>query len=356
MAKSKAALEAASRAGRALSKLGAAKGGKARAEALDPARRSEIAQAAAASRWGLPKATHEGTLVISDISIPCAVLSDGRRVLSQRGVGRALGRPHSGALFRAGSSDQGGDQIPFFIAGENLKPFISEELRVVLSNPILYVGDGGRTRGVDATVLPQICEVWLKARDANALRNDAQKRVAAAADAMVRGFARIGIIALVDEVTGYQADRARDELTKILEAYIAEELRPWMRVFPDEFFRQVYRLQGWDYKPGNTQGPRYVGKLINEYIYKRLPPGVLEELQRRNPAVDGRRKLHHHRLLTEDTGVPHLDKQIVAVVTLMKVSTDNTMFQELLTRAFPKKGEQMPLSLPPAETATGEDE
>ena len=40
----------------ALGKLGGAKGGKARAAALSPKRRSEIAKAAAAKRWGTDNA------------------------------------------------------------------------------------------------------------------------------------------------------------------------------------------------------------------------------------------------------------------------------------------------------------
>lgn len=41
---------------------------------------------------------------------------------------------------------------------------------------------------------------------------------------LVRGFARVSIIALVDEATGYQRDRAKNALAAILEAFIAKEL------------------------------------------------------------------------------------------------------------------------------------
>lgn len=42
----------------------------------------------------------------------------------------------------------------------------------------------------------------------------------------MRVFARVGITALVDEATGYQYDREKNELQKILKAYIAEDLLP----------------------------------------------------------------------------------------------------------------------------------
>ncbi len=80
---------------------GRAKGGAARAKSLTPEQRSEIAKNAAKSRWdkssqAQAQATHTGELHIGDLVLPCAVLPDGSRVLSQRGVGRALGKTFGG--------------------------------------------------------------------------------------------------------------------------------------------------------------------------------------------------------------------------------------------------------------------
>src|SRR5690349_5859009 len=85
-------------AGKALSSLGASKGGAARAKKLSAERRKEIAQAAVEARWAkagkkpIPRATHVGELKIGDVSIPCAVLEDGTRLLTQWGFYRAIGR------------------------------------------------------------------------------------------------------------------------------------------------------------------------------------------------------------------------------------------------------------------------
>jgi hypothetical protein len=160
---------------------------------------------------------------------------------------------------------------------------------------------------------------------------------------LLRGFARVGIIALVDEATGYQADRARDELQRLLEAFVAEEMRPWVKLFPDRFFAQVYRMHGWKYQTGVTQGPRYVGKFINEYVYKRLPPEVFEELRRRNPVVDGtgRRRHKHFQFLTEDIGHPAIDRHLASVTTLMAVSKDKDHFREMFAVAFPAVGQTL---------------
>jgi len=72
-----------------------------------------------------------------------------------------------------------------------------------------------------------------------------QEHIAEQREILVRGFARVGIIALVDEATGYQEDRARDALAKILEAFIAKELRKWISTFPIDYYKELFRLRGW---------------------------------------------------------------------------------------------------------------
>jgi hypothetical protein len=162
-----------------------------------------------------------------------------------------------------------------------------------------------------------------------------QQHIILACDLLIRGLARVGIIALVDEATGYQEERAKDELCKILEAYISEELRPWTKMFGDEFFRQIYRLQGWEFKPGTARRTPYIGKLINKYVYDRLPPGVHAELRERNPVTaSGYRRYKHHQFLTADTGNKHLDQQISAVTLLMRISDNNKEFENNFDRAF----------------------
>lgn len=124
-----------------------------------------------------------------------------------------------------------------------------------------------------------------------------QINIAKACDVLIRGMAMVGTIALVDEATGFQYERDRSELHRILETFIAKELLPWAQRFPDEFYRQMFRLRGWAFSPLlPAQGPRYAGKLTNELVYERLPDGVLAELRVRNPVNDdtGRRKYRHH--------------------------------------------------------------
>ena len=160
--------------------------------------------------------------------------------------------------------------VPAFLSARNLQPYISKELRE-FAEPILYAPRaGGRAYGYRAEILPAVCEVYLEARHNDLLKS--QLQAARAAEILVRGLARVGIIALIDQATGYQETRARQELQKILAAYISAELRPWIKMFPDEFFEEIYRLQGWEYKPGTSKRTPYVGKLVNKYISSNCRP------------------------------------------------------------------------------------
>lgn len=284
------------------------------------------------------------------MSLACSVLEGGIRVFSTRGVGRAFGSRKTGA--EKNPSDDGAPRIPAFLTSSRIFPFLSNELIVRLQSPLVFRPlHGGRTAfGYEVTILPKICEALIDARKAGKL-SDRQVMFAEVADVMFRAFANVGIVALVDEATGYQEDRTRDELQIILSKYIAEELRPWVKTFPDEFLKQVYRLHGWKYEPGNTQGPRYVGLFIDRYIYKPLPPGVREQLRERNPSVNGQRKHKHFQLLSQETGNQHLDKQIVAVITAMKLSSNKKDFARKFKKLF---GTQ--LSLPHTDDADDDDD
>jgi hypothetical protein len=318
-----------------------AMGGRARAASLSNAELSASGRKAALARWSAPRETHEGNLETAlGIDMPCSVLSNGMRVLSTRGFSRAFGSRKTGT----NNTGTGAPQPPPFLASKSLLPFIPEHLIVLLNSPVVYLPKvGGRSAyGYEARLFPEVCKAIVAADRAGALR-PSQKRAAAAAQAMLDALVGVAMVALIDEATGYQADRARDELQQILRAYVVEEMLPWLERFPQEFFRQIYRLMNWKFEPGSAKRPGFVGKIINEWIYKRLPEPVLPRLREVNPKINGNRRAKHHQFLTPDTGIPHLDDQIKAVTTLMRASRDRRMFEELLVNAFPKSGDQMPL-------------
>jgi len=311
-------------------------------------RRREIARAGGKARWAdLPQATHEGDLRLGDAAIPSAVLEDKRRVLTQSAVMKALGR----ARQAKGRSYYDGDvNLPAFITAKNLKPFIPNELYVTSSQVEFRTKRGARAFGYPAELLPKICGVFIDADDAGKLAQH-QKHVAAKARVLLRGLAETGIIALVDEATGYQEDRPKDELQKILAAYISPTLLPWTEKFPVEFFREMFRVYGWPWPFSNDEykgplGPRYAGKIIKKIIFENLPPGVLEKLEKRNPPnKKWQRKSRMAQLLTDDVGHPHVEKLVAVNTALFKISDDRRAFWKAYARAFPKPGDQLELDI-----------
>ncbi len=92
--------------------------------------------------------------------------------------------------------------------------------------------------------------------------------------------------------------------------------------------------------------PQVVGTYTRDIVYARLTPGIVEELERRNPKDErGERKGKHHQLLTDDIGHPALAQHLYAVVTLMKISPNWRKFKSLLQSAFPLKGDQLELGI-----------
>lgn len=323
----------------------ASKGGKARAKSLDREQRKEIAQKAANARWGQlsgtdsnkPIAIHPYTelarLKIGDIELPCAVLANRTPVITYASVTKTLGRIMGGKQRKLAKASKK-DRLPDFLYGASLEPFVPESLRIALNNPILFRAKGGVRKAVHANLIPEICEVWLNARDADALQ-PSQEKTAKNAEILMRGLARVGITALIYEATGYELIKDRDELERILEAYISKELLPWSKRFPDEYYEQLFRLRGWQYRPISVKRPKYVGKLTNELVYEKLPEGVLVELRSKNPVTPkGYRKHRHFQFLTEDIGNPHLEKQVASVITLMKASNNWSTFYRLFNRVF----------------------
>lgn len=314
-------------------------GGKARAESLSDNQRQEIAKRAAQARWSVPKSGWEGDLVIGPISFKCAVALDkaGKpiRVVSETEFMRAMGMYRSGALSVRREQAESGALTPLFLAYKNLRPFIIRHLGDVHYQPVKVIYKNGSVgHGITADIIPQICEIWMDARKAGVL-GSRQERIAEMAEILLRGLAKVGIVALVDEATGYQRERAQKALAEILEQFIAKELRAWTRTFPIDFYQQIFRLKGWPFDPTTVHRPSVIGHYTNDVVYKRLAPGVLAELQRKNPAVDGRRKHKHFQWLTGEIGDPKLKSHLDGVLALMRACDSWDQFKKLLSRSYP---------------------
>jgi hypothetical protein len=315
--------------------------------------RSEAARLAAEKRWAgkndassLPRATHEGTLSLGGVVIRCANLEDGRRVLTQsdfmRGIGRARqakGRGHYDADVN----------LPAFLTAKNLKPYISPDLEVASSQIEFRRVRGGMAFGYPAELLPKVCDVFLDAEEAGAL-TEGQKHIAARAKVLTRALAHVGIAALVDEATGFQEVRDRLALQGILDRFLRKEFAAWAKRFPDQFYEQIFRLRGWPWKGMKVNRPQAVANYTKDLVYSRLAPGILKELEAKNPIDEkGNRRSKHHQWLTEDVGHPALAQHVYAVVGLMRIASTWDEFKSMIDKAYPKRKDtaQLDLDLPP---------
>lgn len=322
---------------------GKAIGGHARAQSLTPERRKEIARQGAEARY-TRRATHQAILNIGgNAQLSVAVLDDGTRVLLSGTFMTAMGRSWKGTYKRTG--------LPNFIGANNLIPFITKDVYDVLE-PIEYRDlKGQKVVGYRAELLPLVCEVWLNARDAKKLRG--QDHIAKRAEILIRSLSKVGIVALIDEATGYQQVRPRDALQAYLEMLIRKELAAWVKRFPDEFYENIYKLKNWPWPGMGKNRYSVVAQYTRDLVYERLAPGVLEELENKTPKNDkGHRPNRLHQWLTEDVGHPLLAQHLHSLLMFQRLAIANGFgwhrFVKMVDQVLPKKGST--LELPLSET------
>lgn len=331
------------------------KGGSVRAKRLTAQQRSEIASRAAEVRWGrdLPQAKYVGEIELRGpegvVAMSCAVLPNGQRILTQSAFLLAIGRSRTpkagtGALSTA-------DGLPSFLQAEALRPFISDELRIS-TTPIFYLDKNGkRSVGYAAELLPKVAEVYLKLRDDCGANNKEIpayfEKIISVCDIVMRGLAHVGIIALVDEATGYQYERPRRELEEYLSKFLSESLRRWVRTFPADYFKHLCRLRGVELRP-DMKLPQYFGVLTNNLIYRRIAPGLLRRLKERR-LERGRQSNKLHSWLSEDVGLREALVHLGTVVGLMKIHDSYDDFERQLNMIAPVYPEEPGLFHDPSD-------
>jgi hypothetical protein len=335
-------------------------GGQARAAKLSEEERSAIAKEAARKRWEArtpvpdqPQVLErfKSVLDLAGMQLPCAVIEGPngiQRVLSETGITNAILGNRSGAskrLKKAASED--GAVLPIFLAPSQLEPFIDKELLAGPLKPIDYI-DGERVvRGYDASVLVAVCDIWLRARQAKALQAQ-QLGKAQKAEILTRALAQTGIVALVDEATGYEKVRPQNALQEYLALIVRKELAAWVKKFPDEFYENIYKLKGWKW-PGMSKN-RYsvVGHYTNNLVFDRLAPGSLRELKSKNPKNEkGYRDGKLHQWLTEDVGDPLLAQHLHSLMMFQRLAIANgygwQRFLHMVDQVLPRRGDTLQL-------------
>lgn len=262
---------------------------------------------------GKLKALYQAPLPIAGVDLECAVLDDhdNTRVIGMTSVFTAFDR--------VARSNNRVISVPAFMDAKNLQPYINQELKELIK-PIEYFDGKAEKMGYNALILSAMCEMYLQARRDGVLVSK-QVHLAEKAEILQSAFARLGMIALIDEATGFQRDRSHDALRILLEKYISEGMQKWIKTFPDSFFKELDKL--YDNQETKSQKrPQYYGSFINKYVYDPIENGyVKRKLDKLNIKDNGKRKARFHQWLS-DEGKQVLTRQIGRVEMLMELCPD----------------------------------
>jgi hypothetical protein len=312
-------------------------GGKERARRLTTEQRRQIALSAAKARWAkvndpsrLPEANTDGVLTIGDVGLDVYVLKDKRRVISKMAIARALHLKSAG-----------GNAFMRTMSRKGVRSALPEKLAEKIENPISFKPlSGDLADGYDAETFIEICDALIQARNDKKLTSS-QRFLAIQAEIIVRSAAKIGIIALIDEATGY-VDKTKDEYRRLFDQFIRREFRQWKQEFPDKFFDMIYRLYGLRrQRPDNTRHPQFFGHFIRRYVYFPIANSnglILEALDEKNPVVydGGGRRYKLFQYLTDKIGMDAFRQHLWQVVGIGESAIDRVQFERGFYRAFPE--------------------
>ena len=241
-------------------------------------------------------------------------------------------------LARGGAMKAGMSRIELFVSGKLLRPYISDDLIQRVRNPVKFLLGQNIAYGYESDTLIDIAESVIRADNDGVLQAQ-QSAIAFQCRAITSSLTRLGLIALIDEATGYQTKRDSDELQRILTAYLLPEHRPWMKTIPQNFTDEIYRVYGWK-RAANNRGPRYAGKLIRQLIYAQMPKPILPALDKANPTdAKYQRKHKHHQFLTQEQGLDHFRTLVITVMTILRISRNKSDFKRHWAAYFHGQGE-----------------
>jgi hypothetical protein len=199
-------------------------------------------------------------------------------------------------------------------------------------------GVGAISLGMPVEKLIDLCSAYSAAYDQGQL-TERQHGIALTANTFIRACSKVGIIALVDEATGYQYSREEDALQFQLKIFLSESLRKWENTFPDELWREFARLTRW---PGTLHNrPTYWGKLVMELVYGYLDQDVCDWLRKNAPQpLKGQ---NYHQWLSGQYGLKRLNEHIWMLIGIAKTCTTMSDLQRLMAERF--GAEMLQLSL-----------
>jgi hypothetical protein len=285
----------------------------------------------------IPEAKWPGELVIGDVTLPVYVLDNGQRVLSRTGATSALIGP------------QGGGNLESYIGVQAVREYMPPDLSMQMVEFLMPGVVNKTVLGMDAETFLDICRAYVSARDERALKTETQEKIAIRAGAFLAACAKVGLIALIDEATGYQYERAENALQLNLRLFLAEEMRKWEKTFPDELWREFGRLTNW--RGQLHQRPKYWGHLVMELVYGYLDSDVADWLKKNNPKPVHRQ--NYHQWLSSQYGLRRLLEHIWMLVGMGSACQNMAELRRKMAEKYGRTPVQMIMYLPPRALEEG---
>lgn len=278
-----------------------------------------------------PKAEWAGVLPLGDNELPCYVLSDGRRVISRTGATASLTGRSSGNL-------------ESYVRIGPLQPYLPPDFTDHMIEFTLEGVTHKTVRGITAESFCDLCTAYVKALEADALQSVRQREIAAHAGMFLAASAKVGLLALIDEATGYQFDRAEDALRLKLKIFLDDEMRKWEKTFPDQLWAEFGRLT--NYKGAtNSQRPKYWGKLVNELVYGYLDADVAKWLKEHAPKP--RHGQNYHQWLSGQYGLKRLTEHLWMLVGMASACQDMAELRRRMGERFGRQQVQLTMFIEP---------
>jgi hypothetical protein len=319
-------------------------GGKARAESLSAERLAEIAKKGAAARWGdrPSEASHKGNFITEfGVDIDCYVLNDEQKtaVISQRGMGRALGL------------SSGGSRLPNFLATKAIRPLVGAELAEKLANPLKFQWEArgheqppGIINGFDVSLLIDVCRIIIQAQAEGKL-GKRHENITKQAHIILNASAKLGIKQLVYALAGYNP--TTQEVISAFKAFVQEEAKKYEKEFPPDIYQQwqrLYQIQVPAHgKPWNFK------HLTVRHIYYPLAKsnGRILQLMKALKAKGGDRRKKLFQFLSE-LGSRALRIHIGRVLEMAESSPNSITYERKIGERFGGQ-QELDLMLPPAK-------
>jgi hypothetical protein len=278
-----------------------------------------------------PTAKWVGVLPIGDDGPPCYVLDDGRRLISRTGATTSL------------TGTRGGDLESYLRVGA-LKGYLPDDFDDQMVEFTIPGVKHKTVRGITAELFLDVCTAYVRALEDGALQSDRQREIAAHAGMFLAASAKVGLIALIDEATGYQYERAEDALRVKLSMFLEEEMRKWEKTFPDQLWTEFGRLTNWK-GAVHSQRPRYWGKLVMELVYDYLDPDVSQWLREHAPAP--RSGANYHQWLSSQYGLKRLTEHLWMLIGMAAACQTMPELKQKMAERFGKQQIQFTMWVDP---------